>query len=252
MTETVIMLPGIILPAGEAYSDLVACLGEEFHVLTKDLEVYAGDEPPPGYGLGTEIAGVLDVADRRGVDRFHLVGYSAGGAASFAFTVRHPHRVSTLALLEPAWLGNAGMGPSERRVSEALDRAATLPPEQMLAEFTRLQLAPGVESPARPVGPPPDWMRKRPAAIRAILHAFAESDAELEMLGTSEVPVYYALGGRSNPDSFGEMATRCRSAVPNARVEVFDERHHFDPPHRVEPDRLAASLRALWRSVPNG
>jgi hypothetical protein len=23
-------------------------------------------------------------------------------------------------------------------------------------------------------------------------------------------------------------------------------RHHFDPPHRVEPDRLAESLKALW------
>jgi hypothetical protein len=28
---------------------------------------------------------------------------------------------------------------------------------------------------------------------------------------------------------------------------VFEERHHFDPPHRIEPERLAKSLKALWR-----
>jgi len=27
---------------------------------------------------------------------------------------------------------------------------------------------------------------------------------------------------------------------------VFEERHHFDPPHRIEPEKLARSLRALW------
>jgi hypothetical protein len=33
---------------------------------------------------------------------------------------------------------------------------------------------------------------------------------------------------------------------PNFTLEVFEERHHFDPPHRAEPERLAASLRELW------
>jgi hypothetical protein len=27
---------------------------------------------------------------------------------------------------------------------------------------------------------------------------------------------------------------------------VFEERHHFDPPHRIEPERLANSLKTLW------
>ncbi|WP_173923965.1 alpha/beta fold hydrolase [Agromyces sp. Marseille-P2726] len=250
--DTVILLPGIVLPATEAYTGLLQSLSGAADAIAKELEVYAGDEPPPGYGLETEITGVLDVIDRRGNDRVHLVGYSAGGAVAFAFTTRHPDRVSSLALLEPAWLGNAGIGPGERRVREAFARAATLPPDQMLAEFTRLQLAPGVEPPAPPPGPPPAWMRKRPGGIRAILRAFDEGDAELDVLGGSGVPVYYALGSRSNPEYFGEMAARCRSGLPDVTVEVFDERHHFDPPHRVEPDRLARSLRAWWRSHPRG
>jgi len=30
---------------------------------------------------------------------------------------------------------------------------------------------------------------------------------------------------------------------------VFEERHHFDPPHRAEPERLARSLESLWRTA---
>lgn len=29
-------------------------------------------------------------------------------------------------------------------------------------------------------------------------------------------------------------------------LETFADRHHLDPPHRAEPERLAAALRDLW------
>jgi hypothetical protein len=32
----------------------------------------------------------------------------------------------------------------------------------------------------------------------------------------------------------------------SCRLEVYEGRHHFDPPHRIEPERLAARLRELW------
>jgi hypothetical protein len=34
---------------------------------------------------------------------------------------------------------------------------------------------------------------------------------------------------------------------PTQRVSQFPERHHFDPPHRIEPERLCESLLALWQ-----
>jgi hypothetical protein len=51
----------------------------------------------------------------------------------------------------------------------------------------------------------------------------------------------------SNPDEYAEIAERLGGVFADFQLEVFDERHHFDPPHRVEPDRLAESLRAVWR-----
>jgi hypothetical protein len=59
-------------------------------------------------------------------------------------------------------------------------------------------------------------------------------------------PVYYALGGLSNPDEYREIADRLSRVFPDFVLEVFEERHHFDPPHRIEPERLARSLRAVW------
>jgi len=58
--------------------------------------------------------------------------------------------------------------------------------------------------------------------------------------------VYFAVGGRSNPDFFRLMAERLSEVFADFTLETFPDRHHFDPPHRVEPERLADSLLALW------
>jgi hypothetical protein len=46
---------------------------------------------------------------------------------------------------------------------------------------------------------------------------------------------------------YGELAARLARVFDDFTLEVFEERHHFDPPHRTEPERLARSLRALWQ-----
>ena len=67
--------PGFILGrAGRGVPDLPESLDELF-------PFRAGDEPPPNYALDVEITGILRTAEAAGFDRFHLVGYSAGGAA---------------------------------------------------------------------------------------------------------------------------------------------------------------------------
>jgi hypothetical protein len=46
---------------------------------------------------------------------------------------------------------------------------------------------------------------------------------------------------------YGDLAERLSRAFPDFTLEVFQGRHHFDPPHRIEPERLARSLRSLWQ-----
>jgi len=240
------LLPGIVLPAEPAYGALIEALGPDVEAVAKDLEVYATPEPPQDYSLELEIEGVLREADAHDWARFHLVGYSGGGAASLALAAARAERLASLALLEPAWAGNRDLSPAEKALWVQFDRLEGLPVEQFMSTFMRLGLKPGVPLPAPPPGNPPPWMAKRPAGIRAIQGAFKRSDIDGEALRRFDRPVYFALGALSNPDQYGEIAKRLSGVFPDFELEVFDERHHFDPPHRIEPERLANSLKKLW------
>jgi pimeloyl-ACP methyl ester carboxylesterase len=240
------LLPGIVLPAEPAYGALIEALGPDVEAVAKDLEVYATPEPPQDYSLEVEIEGVLREADAHDWARFHLVGYSGGGAASLALAAARAERLASLALLEPAWAGNWDLSPAEKALWVQFDRLEGLPVDQFMSTFMRLGLKPGVPLPAPPPGDPPPWMAKRPAGIRAIQGAFKRSDIDGEALRHFDRPVYFALGALSNPDQYGEIAKRLSGVFPDFELEVFDERHHFDPPHRIEPERLANSLKKLW------
>jgi pimeloyl-ACP methyl ester carboxylesterase len=242
----VILLPGAVLPAELAYGALLDSLGDAVEPLTKELEVYAGAEPPPSYTLAVEVEGILRTAEAAGFDRFHLVGYSAGGAASLAFAASHPERLRSLALIEPAWAGNEGLDPAEEAVRRELDRIMTLPPAQLMPAFVRAQLRPGVEPPPTPPGSMPPWMAKRPAGVKSIMAAFSAGELDLDSLRRFRRPVYFALGGLSRPDYYRKMAVRLARVFPDFTLQAFEDRHHFDPPHRTEPERLTASLRDLW------
>ena len=247
MSHRAIFLPGSVLPAEPAYGALLTALGSDADAVARDLEVYAAAEPPSGYSLDTEVAGVLREADGRGWKQFHLAGYSGGGAAALAFTAGHPERLLSLALLEPAWAGNWGWSPAERALWDAYARLDALPPDEFMLTFARLNLKPGVSPPTPPAGEPPPWMAKRPAGIRAFMETFTSYNLDREALRRFQRPVYYGLGALSNADQFGEIAKRLNNLFADFELEVFEDRHHFDPPHRIEPERLADSLRALWR-----
>ena len=241
-----ILLPGVILPADLAYGALTDALGDAVEVVAKDLELYADDEPPVDYSLDDEVAGVVRAADARGWERFHLVGYSGGGAAALATAARHTGRLLGLGLLEPAWAGDWDLSEAERAIWRGFEKLDALSPDEFMAAFVRLQLRPGVAPPAPAPGPPPLWMAKRPAGIRAFMRTFRTYDLDRESMRRFDRPVYYALGALSNPDQFCEIAGRLSRVLDDFTLEVFEDRHHFDPPHRLEPERLARSLRALW------
>lgn len=243
----VILLPGGVLPAELAYKNLLIELAGDTDARIKDLELYTGESPPQDYSLETEVAGIARLADKAGFDEFHLVGYSGGGASSLAFTSAYPERVLSLALMEPAWAGNDGLGPEELKLQESLRSLRDRPAPEFMSGFARYHLKPGVEPAPPPPGPPPPWMARRPAGLTAIMSAFDRADLDLERLRRFKRPVYFALGGQSNPDYFARMAKRLGKVFPDFTVETFPDRHHFDPPHRAEPARLADSLRRLWQ-----
>jgi pimeloyl-ACP methyl ester carboxylesterase len=148
--------------------------------------------------------------------------------------------------MEPAFAGWQEMTDRERDHMQRFRPLLDGDGPELFMQFQRLQVAPDVELPSQPPGPPPAWMAKRPAGIRAFLGSFFASDLDLAALRRFDRPVWLSYGGRSNPAYFALMAERLARVFPDVTVETFPDRHHFDPPHRIEPARVAAALRALW------
>lgn len=247
-----LLLPGGVLPAELAYPDLVAALGPDVDARYKELELYAGDAPPPGWGLDTEIQGALRFAEEAGFDRFHLVGYSGGGACALAFCATYPERLLSMTLVEPAWGGNEGWSDEERAYWQRLDEIMALPPENMMAAFMQSGQPQAVEPSTANPEPPPPWFAKRPAGLRAFNSAFKVYHLNLERLRSFRRPVLYVTGGKSNPIENEPIVERLRKVFPDFTREIYEERHHFDPPHRAEPERFAASLKRLWERAAVG
>jgi pimeloyl-ACP methyl ester carboxylesterase len=243
----IVLVPGGIMPAALSYGPLLDVVKDEVQPVVKDLEVYTTDTPPLDYGLELEVEGIKGAADAAGLKSFHLVGYSAGGASSLAFTAKYPERLISLALIEPAWIGNEGWDAEDATDWAEMDRLIELPPEQRMSAFMRWQMCPGVEPPALPMppGPPSPAMAKRPAGLEALVRAFKAYQLNRERFRQFRQPVYFALGSLSRL-IYERGAKTLASLFPNMRVEVYKGRSHLDPPHRTEPERFARALRGLW------
>ncbi len=237
----VVFLPGGVTPVGPSYAPVLNVLGDDIAPLLKDLEVYEGDEPPAGYSIAMEVDGLERTVDAAGLDSFHLVGYSGGGAVSLSFAARHPDRLRSLAIFEPANVPGL-WDPTEHDEVAAME---AMPPEQMMREFTRRQLRPGVEPPAPPPGSPPPWMAKRPAGLRSMMRAFEEDDTDREALRACTFPVYLGYGLLTS-----EMMVRrivlLADVLPDVWIQAYPGIHHFAPPQRSQPEKYAAALRELW------
>src|SRR5258708_8364937 len=110
------------MPAELAYGALLEALGDDVDAVAKELEIYQGPSPPPGYTLEHEIDGIVRTARTVGFDRFHLVGYSGGGASSLAFAATQHERLQSLALIAPAWLGHHRLSPQEHALRREFRR----------------------------------------------------------------------------------------------------------------------------------
>lgn len=241
----VVFLPGGITPVQLSYAPLLKELEREIDPLLKDLEVYAADASPAGYSIQVEVEALERAVDAARLDTFHLVGYSGGGAVSLAFVARHPERLRSLALFEPANV--PGRWEPDERDDQPV-RAAdvdSLSGDEMLAQFTRRQLRPGVEPPAAPPGPPPQWMAKRPAGLKAMMLAFETDTTNREDLRLCSFPVYLAYGLLTGEYMVRRMQLLA-GLLPDVWIKAYPNTHHFGPPQRTQPARYALDLRQLW------
>jgi pimeloyl-ACP methyl ester carboxylesterase len=243
MSRSVICLPGGVAPAAQRYAPLKAAVGDGAELHLKDLEVYRGDAPPPGYSVEVELAGLERFADSLGFERFHLVGYSGGGFISLAFAGARPERLLSLGLFEPAMVPGAMTAEEEVFTAALRAKLSELTGEEFMTTFVREQVKPGTQMPP-PRAMPPE-LQNRPAGIAAMLEAFLAYRFERERLRDCTFPVYLGYGDRTNDIESIKAGVLARLFM-DFHVQRHAGIHHFVPPELIYSPAHVNALQEMW------
>ncbi|MGN6378664.1 MAG: alpha/beta fold hydrolase [Gaiellales bacterium] len=226
-------------PAGKSTGEFARRLAPRVNVSPMELDVWSLDAGAP-YDIGVEVAAVRALADGAGLDRFHVFGFSAGGTVALAAALAMPDRILSVAVLEPATIGEDAWHPVEASWQAELRRIRALPADARMPDFRRLLMRPGAEPPpsrrASAVWTPQDEM------LEDMLEhpGFVSSD-----LASVAQPALVVIGGQSNP-RWNLLADRLAHVMPDARTEVFPGLSHFTPPYREQPARFEDVLVRFW------
>ena len=242
-----ILLPGAILPAELAYGALIDALGDEVEAVAKDLEVYAGDEPPVDYSLDTRSPASCGRPTRAAGSG----SISSATRAAAQPRSRWPRGVRTGC---SASLCSSPPGPADWDLSEAeralwreFEKLEALPPDEFMAAFVRLAASPRRRPACAGARPAPALDGEAPCRhprIHAHIPDLRPRPGVAAPVSTAPSTTPSAVS--AIPTMYGEIAERLSRVFDDFTLEVFEERHHFDPPHRIEPERLAAfAARAL-------
>lgn len=143
--KAVCLLHGIGSQSGSWVRQL-ASLGARGRAVAWDAPGYGESDPlpmasPAAADYGESLAAFLDALD---IERAVLVASSLGALIAGAFAARHPGRVASMVLLNPAGgYGAADPAEREQKLAARLDRLARLGPAGMAQELSPGLLAPG-------------------------------------------------------------------------------------------------------------
>ena len=207
-----------------------------------ELRVW-GLAPGDRYDMGVEVAAVAAVAGAAGAGPVHLVGFSAGATVALAAALALGDSVRSVALIEPAFIGDDDWDPSEAAWRAAIGSLRSFGPPEGAGAFREMLMAPGETAP--PSRRPVAW-DFRDDLLAAMLSA--DTGLESADLGRIGVPVILVRGGRS-AGRFGLVGRRLAEVCPDFRESLFPDLHHFAPPFREQPEQLGKLLIGFWRAA---
>jgi pimeloyl-ACP methyl ester carboxylesterase/DNA-binding winged helix-turn-helix (wHTH) protein len=226
-----------------------------WEALAQDFELIRFDQR--GSGLSDWDVGemsleswVLDletVADAVGLERFHLLGVSQGGAVAVEYAIRHPERVARLVLYGAFTRGRVARGES---------------PEVLEAVQTLMRDGWGRDNPAYRQMFTSQFM---PGATREQMNWFnelqrvstsGENAARIQEVGSHieildrlalvSVPtlVLHATGDERVPFDQGRLLA---SSIPNARLVALDSRNHLTLEDEPAWPKLIGEVKSFLR-----
>lgn len=222
----------------ETFEDLAAAL-PRFRVIGLDHRGRGRSDwdPQRRYDTLTYVADLEAFAAALGLDRFHLLGHSMGGANAIVYAGKHPERILSLIVEEMAPGATASSEGSERIARELASTPASFPDRDAAAAFWR-SIRPNVTSDAiasrvrYTLAEHPDgtlrW-RYDAEGIAAARKATAPLDL-WPYLEAVRAPILLVRGAAStyvSDERAAEMAARCanlrRVDIPNATHYVHDD-----------------------------
>ena len=214
-------------------------VGDSCKVVVIGLRVWELGLDAP-YDLSTEVAAVQEAAATLGWSRYHLFGFSAGATVVLATALSHPENVRTIAVYEPASIGDDDWDREETRWRDDLGKVRQLPTWQRQPAFRRLLMAPSSALPLD-LPAPPRWDEHTDKLENMLATVGFDSDD----LADATAPALVMSGARSN-QRFTALTNRLVEVMPQAESVIWDGCSHLAPPHRVAPHQLSDRLTSLW------
>jgi 2-succinyl-6-hydroxy-2,4-cyclohexadiene-1-carboxylate synthase len=219
---------------GGSWGELSALAGEERRWLTPDLTATS---------LQGRVDEVLELWDREGIARSHLVGYSQGGRVALNLACAHPDRLLSLTAIS----AHAGL--------EGAARTARLRDDLALADRIERE---GVDWFAGYWAAQPLFRglaRRGPGFLERLDHDRRRNDAgrlaaTLRGLGAGATPAFWdrlaairvrtLLLAGADDERYVAFARRLARAIPPSRLEIV-----ADAGHAVHLEQPAATARLL-------
>src|SRR5215472_14628949 len=217
---------------GESWAEVRALVPGGRRWLTPDLRATALPEAE---------AELLELWEREGVERTHLVGYSQGGRVALSAAARHP-RLTAIG----AHAGFEGEARARRRLEdEALaERIEREGIDWFAAYWAALPLFAGLvrRGPAYLARLDAARRRNDPAQLAAALRGLGAGATEpfWDCLGAIEAPTLLVAGAED--ERYAAFARRLAGAIPGAEVAIVPEAGHAV--HLEQPAAFAALLAA--------
>ncbi|MGY0459973.1 alpha/beta fold hydrolase [Kitasatospora sp. cg17-2] len=235
--------PVVLVHAGVAdhrmWDAVVPALAEHHTVVRYDLRGFGESAPPTGPFSETD--DLLRLLDHLGHDRVRLVGASWGGRVAVEFTLTHPDRVHSLALLAAPWPGydwSADMVAYDEAETAALESGD-------LDAAVRVNLDMWLRGPARGWDEVAAGLADR---LRAPMRTSLVNQPALgehsqgpskRAVSAVAVPTLIGVGGLDVPD-FRAIARRYATEIPNATLTEFPTAAHLIA--LDAPEALTATL----------
>lgn len=204
--------PAVLLVHGTVLADGMRPLGDELcraggrRIVRPHRRGYGAGTAPARASIGVEAEDHRVVLDTLGIDRVDLVGWSHGGTVAIELARRHPHRVRSLTLLEPALFGVL----SRLELLEAL-----LPASMAWIGGRRAEAADQLVT----VLWGPDWWSRLDRVLPGVAAAVAR---DLDALFGSDLPVHQG-GWLPEPGAAGGIGGRILYVGGSASGPILDQ-----------------------------